>query len=56
MAPLLAGFQQQTRGFKKGKKEKKEKEAAKKARKGPRDFIQKDLKDVEQFALCDAMR
>ncbi|PLB42364.1 mitochondrial 54S ribosomal protein uL1m [Aspergillus candidus] len=56
MAPFLAGFQQQTRGFKKGKKEKKEKEAAKKARKGPRDFIQKDLKDIEQFALCDAMR
>lgn len=35
---------------------KREKAALKKSRKAPREFQQKDLKDVEQFALCDAMR
>ncbi|KAF7720194.1 54S ribosomal protein L1, mitochondrial [Penicillium ucsense] len=52
----LSGFQQvrgaksnpQARG--KGKKE------SKSDRKGPREFRQKSLKDVEQFALCDAMQ
>ncbi|KAJ5495249.1 hypothetical protein N7539_000365 [Penicillium diatomitis] len=52
----LSGFQQvrgaksnpQARG--KGKKE------SKSDKKGPREFRQKSLKDVEQFALCDAMQ
>ncbi|KAL4793402.1 ribosomal protein L1-like protein [Aspergillus venezuelensis] len=32
------------------------KAAAAKGKKGPKAFQQKDLKDIEQFALCDAMR
>jgi large subunit ribosomal protein L1 len=59
MAPLLSSFHQQVRGAKsnpqaKGKKDKGK--TTKKEKKGPRDFKQKDLKDVEQFALCDAVR
>lgn len=58
IAPLFAGFQQ-VRGVKsknnpqakgKGKKE------TKTDRRGPREFRQKNLKDMEQYALCDAMR
>ncbi|KAJ5304250.1 uncharacterized protein N7443_003910 [Penicillium atrosanguineum] len=56
MTPALSIFQQ-VRGFKnnaqKGKGKKKE---VKTDRKGPREFRQKNLKDMEQFALCDAMR
>lgn len=60
MAPVFSGFHQQVRGAKnnpqaKGKGKKKE-EKTKKGRKGPKEFRQKDLKDMEQFALCDAMR
>ncbi|CEJ60373.1 Putative Mitochondrial large ribosomal subunit protein L1 [Penicillium brasilianum] len=56
IAPSFAVFQQvrgaksnpQARG--KGKKD------SKSDKKGPREFRQKNLKDMEQFALCDAMR
>jgi large subunit ribosomal protein L1 len=56
IAPAFSVFQQvrgaksnpQARG--KGKKE------TKTDKKGPREFRQKSLKDMEQFALCDAMR
>jgi len=57
MTPAFSVFQQ-VRGVKsnpqaKGKGKKKE---AKSDRKGPREFQQKNLKDMEQYALCDAMR
>lgn len=57
MSPAFSVFQQ-VRGVKnnpqaKGKGKKKE---AKTDRKGPREFQQKNLKDMEQYALCDAMR
>jgi large subunit ribosomal protein L1 len=57
MTPALSIFQQ-VRGFKsnpqaKGKGKKKE---TKTDKKGSREFRQKNLKDMEQFALCDAMR
>jgi large subunit ribosomal protein L1 len=57
VAPAFSVFQQ-VRGVKsnpqaKGKGKKKE---AKSDRKGPREFQQKNLKDMEQYALCDAMR
>ncbi|KAL4894546.1 ribosomal protein L1 [Aspergillus ambiguus] len=55
MAPMLSGFQQ-VRGAKNNPQAKGKKEKPKKGRKGPREFRQKNLKDVEQFALCDAMR
>ncbi|EAW14749.1 mitochondrial 54S ribosomal protein uL1m [Aspergillus clavatus NRRL 1] len=57
MAPLLSSFQQ-VRGAKSNPQAqgKKAKGKAKKDKKGPRDFKQKDLKDMEQFALCDAIR
>jgi large subunit ribosomal protein L1 len=56
MAPMLSGFQQ-VRGAKNNPQAKgKKKEKPKKGRKGPREFRQKDLKDMEQFSLCDAMR
>jgi large subunit ribosomal protein L1 len=56
IAPAFSTFQQvrgaksnpQARG--KGKKD------SKSDRKGPREFRQKNLKDMEQHALCDAMR
>ncbi|KAL4870243.1 hypothetical protein BDV12DRAFT_184642 [Aspergillus spectabilis] len=38
------------------KRKKKEAHAKEKSKRGPREFRQKSLKDVEQFALCDAMR
>jgi large subunit ribosomal protein L1 len=58
MAPLLSSFQQ-VRGAKnnpqaQGKKNKEK--TTKKGKKGPKEFRQRDLKDVEQFALCDAVR
>ncbi|KAG2026493.1 hypothetical protein GB937_002005 [Aspergillus fischeri] len=58
MAPLLSSFHQQVRGAKSNPQaqNKKAKAKSKKEKKGPREFKQKDLKDVEQFALCDAIR
>lgn len=57
MAPLLSSFQQ-VRGAKNNPQAqgKKNKEKSKKTKKGPREFKQRDLKDMDQFALCDAMR
>ncbi|KAF4214824.1 hypothetical protein CNMCM8980_008918 [Aspergillus fumigatiaffinis] len=58
MAPLLSSFHQQVRGAKSNPqaKNKKANAKSKKEKKGPREFKQKDLKDIEQFALCDAIR
>jgi large subunit ribosomal protein L1 len=58
MAPLLSSFHQQVRGAKSNPqaKYKKANAKSKKEKKGPREFKQKDLKDIEQFALCDAIR
>lgn len=57
IAPAFAGFQQ-VRGMKnkQGKGKGKWKKETKADRKGIREFRQKDLKDMEQYALCDAMR
>lgn len=57
--PIAASFAafQQVRGFKQAKGKGKGKKETKSDRKGlSRDFRQKNLKDMEQFALCDAMR
>jgi large subunit ribosomal protein L1 len=58
-APLFSSYQQvrgkasaPQKGGKKGGKDK----AADKKKKGPRDYAQVDLSQMEQFALCDAMR
>ncbi|KAF9883949.1 mitochondrial 54S ribosomal protein mrpl1 [Aspergillus nanangensis] len=57
MAPVFLGFHQQVRGAKNNPQAKGKKDLpVKKGRKGPKEFRQKNLKDVEQFALCDAMR
>ncbi|KAJ5270247.1 hypothetical protein N7505_006005 [Penicillium chrysogenum] len=53
IAPVLSPFQQ-VRGLK--NKPKKGKEQPTKSRKGPQEFRQKNLKDMPQYALCDAMR
>lgn len=56
IAPASLGLQQ-VRGFKDQKKGKgKGKSQPKSDRKGNRDFQQKNLADMERFALCDAMR
>ncbi|KAJ5536521.1 hypothetical protein N7513_009707 [Penicillium frequentans] len=56
IAPAFLGLQQ-VRGFKDQKKGKgKGKSQPKTDRKGNRDFQQKNLADMERFALCDAMR
>ena len=58
MVPALMTFQQ-VRGLKnnqKGKGKGKGKSEPKPDRRGPREFRQKILKDMEQYALCDAMR
>ncbi|OQE19486.1 hypothetical protein PENSTE_c015G07865 [Penicillium steckii] len=48
---------QQVRGLKSNPQAKgKGKKAAKPSRRGPLEFRQKSLKDMDQFALCDAMR
>lgn len=48
---------QQIRGLKSNPQAKgKGKKAAKPSRRGPQEFRQKNLKDMDQFALCDAMR
>ncbi|KAJ5775134.1 uncharacterized protein N7511_000145 [Penicillium nucicola] len=54
IAPVLSNFQQ-VRGLK-SKVKSKGKEQPSKSRKGPQTFRQKDLKDMPQFTLCDAMR
>lgn len=60
MAPFLSTFyQQQLRGAKSNNPQAqgKGKKAAKaKPKKGAREFTQRDLKDMQQFSLCDAMR
>ena len=53
IAPLIS--LQQVRGAK-SKPQAKKKGKGKKAKKGPQEFAQKDLKDIEQFTLCDAIR
>lgn len=53
--PAFTGFQQ-TRGMKNKSKDKGKKTKSKADRRGAKEFQQKDLKDMEQFALCDAMR
>ncbi|KAL4903456.1 hypothetical protein BDW74DRAFT_179871 [Aspergillus multicolor] len=62
-APLFSGYQQArgaaTARNKQAAERKKRDKAAKslaKSKKGPREFRQKSLKIMEQFALCDAMR
>lgn len=54
IAPFLS--LQQVRGAKSNPQAKKKGKAAKKDKKGAREYAQKDLKDMEQFTLCDAMR
>lgn len=51
IAPFLVTSRQQIRGAKS-----KSSKGGKKGRKGPTSFKQKDLKDVEQYSLCDAIR
>ncbi|KAJ9196547.1 hypothetical protein DTO164E3_3392 [Paecilomyces variotii] len=55
MAPFLLPFQQQVRGVK-SNPQAKNKKTTKKKEKGAREFKQRDLKDMEQYSLCDAMR
>ena len=52
MATFLPGLQQVRAASQARKKDQK----ASKKKKGPREFKQKDLKDMQQYALCDAMR
>ncbi|KAL4801617.1 ribosomal protein L1-like protein [Aspergillus unguis] len=57
-APVLSNYQQVRGAAKKqatGKKNQKGTKSTTK-KKGPREFKQRDLKDIEQFALCDAVR
>lgn len=54
ITPVLSSFQQ-VRGAKDNAKGK-GKSQPKSDRKGAREFQQKNLKDMEQYALCDAMR
>ena len=59
MAPVLSGFyQQQLRGAKSNnpQAQNKGKKTSKAKTKGAREFKQRNLKDIQQFALCDAMR
>lgn len=59
MAPFLSTFyQQQLRGAKSNNPQAqgKGKKAKAKPKKGAREFTQRDLKDMQQFSLCDAMR
>ncbi|KAL5338126.1 ribosomal protein L1-like protein [Aspergillus crustosus] len=64
-APLLSSCQQtrgvvhslsNNKGAMAAMRKKKEAAAREKAKKGPKTYRQKNLKDMEQFALCDAMR
>lgn len=54
IAPVLSSYQQ-VRGLK-NKPKGKGKEQPTKSRRGPQEFRQKNLKDMPQYALCDAMR
>jgi large subunit ribosomal protein L1 len=54
IAPVLSTFQQ-VRGLKSKPKSKGKEQPVKKG-KGPQEFTQKNLKDMPQWALCDAMR
>lgn len=59
MAGSVLSSYQQVRGAGNdmaAQRRKREKAALKKSKKAPREFQQKNLKDVKQFALCDAMR
>lgn len=57
MTPTLLNFyQQQFRGAKSGNPQGKGKKTKTKGRKGRREFVQRDLKDIQQYSLCDAMR
>lgn len=58
IAPSLSSFyQQQFRGAKSSNPQAQGKAKAKaKGRKGRREYLQRDLKDMEQYSLCDAMR
>jgi large subunit ribosomal protein L1 len=57
IAPFLYPLQQQqVRGAKNNPQARGKKDTPKKKDKGLRDYRQKSLKDIEQFALCDAMR
>lgn len=61
-APALPVYQQvrgiarNKQAMEKRKRDKAARSVAKGKNKGPREFRQKNLKDVEQFALCDAIR
>ncbi|KAJ5182942.1 hypothetical protein N7492_000558 [Penicillium capsulatum] len=54
ITPIFSSFQQ-VRGAKNNAKGK-GKSQPKPDRRGPREFRQRNLKDIEQYALCDAMR
>lgn len=57
IAPFLYPLQQQqVRGAKNNPQARNKKDKPKKKDKGAREFKQKDLKDITQFSLCDAMR
>lgn len=57
MTPTLLNFyQQQFRGAKSGNAQGKGKKTKTKGRKGRREFVQRNLKDMQQYSLCDAMR
>ncbi|KAJ5108674.1 hypothetical protein N7456_005349 [Penicillium angulare] len=55
IAPAFQSLQQ-VRGLKNQKNKSKGKAETKSSRRGPLEFTQRNLKDMEQFALCDAMR
>lgn len=56
MAPSFSTFQQ-VRGLKtKTKGKGKSGPSNTKSRKGPAEYVQKNLKDMPQWTLCDAMR
>ncbi|KAL4942904.1 hypothetical protein BDV06DRAFT_154794 [Aspergillus oleicola] len=59
--PVLSGHQQvrelNKQAVARSRRDKAQRTAqSSKAKKGPKEFVQKDLKDIEKFALCDAMR
>ncbi|KAA8643067.1 hypothetical protein EYZ11_008895 [Aspergillus tanneri] len=59
MAPVFSSFHQQIRGAKnnpQAQAKKAKDKSAKKGKKGPKVFKQRDLKDMQQYSLCEAMR
>ncbi|RAL09134.1 mitochondrial 54S ribosomal protein uL1m [Aspergillus homomorphus CBS 101889] len=57
MAPIVSSFQQARAASKGGRKKMMDKsKGSKPAKKGPKEFIQRDLKNIDRWALCDAMR